>query len=299
MRNLNKEGFTYSIASMMQKMFDNPRLKEVNGLIREVQDFALESLEIYYPKPLSITTVKEHVLYDLYAAPKLKLFYDYSEIEKYSNPNKRKVKKVARGYKKKGYDTLVTNLQAYESEGIFLTKKILKDTNVEIVSSTIHELVHSQLNLDISIEESIATIIDSLGTISFYEQKEGKHSQNYERAVIDDALLRSNDTLIIQYYNLLYDAYEQEILDSKKLKIKKELCKEADSKVTYSHKMNNASLTYYMTYARYTNEVREVCKHSDSLKDAINLFKILPDDKSLAYTRLQEFISAHKKNNNI
>ncbi len=100
---------------------------------------------------------------------------------------------------------------------------------------------------------------------------------------------------MIQYYNLLYDVYKQEISDKEKLKIKKELCKEAESKLIYEYKLNNASLTYYMTYSRYTNEVREVCKYSNSLKDAVELFKSLPNDRLWAYRLIQEFISANKE----
>jgi len=279
-------------------MLQKQRLEEVNELIREAQTFASESLGMYYPNPLSITQAKEDILYDLYASPKLKLFYDYSEIEKESDPNKRRVHRIAKDYKRRGYDTLVTTLQAYESEGIFLTKKMLKNTNLEVVCATIHEIVHSQLSLDFSMEESIASIVESLASVSFYEQKEGKSSPDYEKAVIEDNMLRFNDNIIIQYYNLLYDVYQEEIPDDKKLKVKKELCKEAESKLTYDHKMNNASLTYYMTYARYTNEIREVCKYSDSLKDAVELFKSLPHDRTYrtwAYSRIQEFISTHKK----
>lgn len=271
------------------------RLEEVNGLIMEAQTFASESLGMYYPKPLSITPVKEHILYDLYAAPKLKLLYDYTEIEKESDPEKKWIDKIAKNYKKKGYDTLVTTLQAYESDEVFLTKKILKNTNPEIVGTVVHELLHTQLDLDRSIEESIASTVESLAVVSFYEQKEGKSSSNYEKAVIEDNLLKVNDGLIIQYYNLLYDVYKQEIPDEEKLKIKKELCKEAESKLVYHWKLNNASLTYHMTYSRYTNEIREVCKYSNSLKDAVELFKSLPNDRKWAHIMIQEFISANKK----
>ncbi len=276
-------------------MFQKQRLEEVNELIREVQTFTSEELGMYYHNSLSITQDKEDILYDLYASPKLKLFYDYSEIEKESDPSKRRVHRIAKSYKRKGYDILIVNLQAYEGDGVFLTKKMLKDTNLGVVCATIHEIVHSQLSLDFSMEESIASIVESLGSVRFYEQKEGKSSPNYEKAVIEDSLLKVNDDLVIQYYNLLYDVYEQEISDDEKLKIKKELCKEAGSKLTYDHKMNNASLTYYMTYARYTNEIRGVCKYSNSLKDAVELFKSLPNDRVWAYRLIQEFISASKK----
>lgn len=281
-------------------MFQKQRLEEVNELIREAQTFASESLGIKYPEPLGITQAKEDVCYELYASPKLKLFFDYSEIEKDLSPNKREVYRTAKSYKRKGYDTLVTTLQAYESDGISLTKKMLKDTNLEVVCATIHEIVHSQLSLDFSMEESIASIIESLGSVSFYEQKEGKSSPNYEKAVIEDNMLRFNDNIITQYYNLLYDVYQEEIPDNEKLKIKKELCKEAESKLTYEHKINNASLTYYMTYSRYANEIREACKYSNSLKDAIELFKSLPDkslpdSRAWAYSLIQEFISTHKE----
>ncbi|MDP2906443.1 MAG: aminopeptidase [Nanoarchaeota archaeon] len=276
-------------------MFQRQRLEEVNKLISEAQTFASESLGMHYPEPLSITQAKEDVLYDLYASPKLKLFYDYSEIQKESDPSKRRVNRMAKDYKRRGYDTLMTTLQAYEGDGIFLTKKILKNTNPEIVGTVVHELLHTQLDLDRSIEESIASTVESLAVVSFYEQKEGKSSPNYEKAVIEDNLLKVNDGLIIQYYILLYDVYKQEIPDGEKLKAKKELCKEAESKLIYDYKLNNASLTYYMTYSRYTNEIREVCKYSNSLKDAVEVFKSLPHDRIWAYRLIREFISANKK----
>lgn len=277
-------------------MKNKRRLEEVNGLIREAQAFASESLGINYPEPLGITTEKEDILYELYASPKLKLLFDYYEIEKDSNPNKRKIRRMAKDYKRKGYDTLVKNLEAYENDGIFLTKEMFKNTNLEIVGTVVHELLHTQLDLDISMEESITSAVEPLAVISFYEQKEGKLSQNYEKAAIEDSFLKADDSIIIQYYNLLYDVYGQEIPDEEKLKVKKELCEEAESKMIYDYgyKLNNASLTCHMTYSRYTNEIREVCRYSNSLKDAVSFFKTLPGDRQTAYHMVKDFISKNK-----
>ncbi len=150
-------------------MFQKQRLEEVTELIIAAQTFASESLGINYPEPLSITTEKKDILYELYASPKLKLFFDYSEIEKASSPNKREVYRTAESYKRKGYDISIINLQAYEDDGIFLTKKVLKNTNLEVVGAVIHEMVHTKLSLDCSMEESIASAVESLAVVSFYE----------------------------------------------------------------------------------------------------------------------------------
>lgn len=281
-------------------MVKESRLEEITSLIIEAQSFAEEFLGINYPKPLSITYNKEDILYELYASQKLELGFDYFEISKYESSNKKKVYEEAKKYKQKGYDTFISEFSAYESDGIFLTPKILKDADVEMVDTVVHELLHTQLNIDISIEEAITSVTGSLATISFYEQKEGKLSQNYEKAVREDNKLKTNDNIIIQYYNLLNNIYQQDIPDKEKLNVKKRLCKEAESKIMYNCKINNASLTYHMTYSRYTDEIREVCKYSNSLKDAVKLFKSLPDkslpdSRAWAYGLIQEFISANKE----
>ena len=271
------------------------RLEEVNGLIKEAQAFTAEFLGINYPKQLSITQVKEHICYELYVSPKLELLYDYFEISQELSPDKGRISRLAKKSKKEGNDVFMKELEAYENGGIFLTEQTAKFANTGIVGTIMHELLHTQLDLDISVEESIASTIESLATVRFYEQKEGKQSRNYEKAVIDDNHAIVNDHIIIQYYYMLYDVYGQEILDKEKLKIKKELCKEAEQKLTFECKLNNASLTYYMTYSRYANDIREICKYTP-LKDAVSFFKQLPKDRMQAYNSLKELISSYKNN---
>lgn len=285
------------ISNHLKKMLLNNefRLKEVTGLIREAEGFTSDFLGISY-KPLSISNSKGSVFYPLYATPALKLGEDYQEIEVCESSNKKKVRKKEKEYKKKGLDTLVARVTAYMQEDVVLTDKILEDDNVEVVNTVIHELIHTVIDIYLPLEESITSTLSSLATIKFYEITRGASSLEYEKAVKEDIKLKKSDILVVKYYNWLDFLYKTSFGVEEKLKMKEHICKEAqealDKTSDYTvYDINNASMTYYMTYSKYGKEVREVCEKSKSLEDAMNLFRTLPLGEHSACRILKEFIN--------
>ncbi len=131
-----------------------------------------------------------------------------------------------------GYDTLVQGVLAYSTLGwlgdpIFSTMTRLDD--ISLVYIIIHELTHQTLFIKdrVDFNERLATFIGHIGTILFFEKKEGKDSKRVRlaRQVFEDDKIFSR--FIQESIKRLESLYSMEISRQEKLKRRKRLFAES------------------------------------------------------------------------
>jgi hypothetical protein len=215
--------------------------------------------------------VKER--YILVSIDKFKLANNYETLDLQTSFDKQEIETLEKKLKAEGKDTYLT---VVASAGCALTPSFVNYSRSSLVEVLFHEWWHeNKTDLPLELNEAASTAIG----FACYEDFLSKHPEYkngtvlYEDVKISEAYSRYSK-VVVEYYNKLEKIYNSKMSDDEKFKAKEQILEEMEQKTW--NKMNNAELSFAITYCRYFDLVDKVIKHYPNIEDAVKVLKEIP-----------------------
>ncbi|MBM3200465.1 hypothetical protein FJZ53_06005 [Candidatus Woesearchaeota archaeon] len=215
--------------------------------------------------------VKERYL--LVSIDNLKLAQNYENLQVYPSFDKEEIESLEQKLKSEGKDTYIA---VVASAGCALTPFFVNHPNSQFVGTIFHEWWHeNKRDLPLELNEAAATAVGLLLSEDFMSKHpEYKSSSLWGENAKTSISFREYSKIVVEYHDRLSKLYSSNKTDKEKLEIKEQILKEMKEKTGIE--MNNAQISFQVTYCRYFNLVGKVVKSYKTLQEGINALKDIP-----------------------
>lgn len=214
--------------------------------------------------------VKER--YILVSIDRFKLAKNYETLDIQTSFNKEEIESLEKKLKSEGKDTYMSIVA---SAGCALTPPFIKYSRGNLTDVIFHEWWHeNKTDLPLELNEATAMAVG----LACAEDFLSKHLQYRDYSFFEETKTSKGygrySKVIVNYYERLSKVYNSEISDEEKLQTKEQILKEMKEKTGLN--MNNAELSFIITYCRYFNLVNKVINNYSDIKEAVKVLKETP-----------------------
>lgn len=211
--------------------------------------------------------------YVLMSIGNLKLARSYETLDIKSSFDKEEIKSLEEKLKAEGKDTYFA---VVASPGCALTPSFVNYSKNYLTEVLFHEWWHEiRGDLPLELNEATAMAVGLACSEDFLSKyPEYKKDLKWDEQEKTSKAYSRYSKMVVGYYEKLSKIYNSEMSNEEKLKAKEQILQEMEQET--GHKINNAEISFYITYCRYFNLVDKVIKHYPNLEDAIKVLKDIP-----------------------
>lgn len=231
--------------------------------------------------------------YILVSIDNLKLARNYESMQIQSSFDKEEIKSLEQKLNSEGKDTYLT---VVASAGCSLTPSFVVYPNSRFISTIFHEWWHEiREDLPLELNEATATAVGLACAEEFLSKNpEYKKGSFWWESTQTRNRCRGYSNMVVDYYDRLSKLYSSDKPNAEKLRIKEQMLNEMEQKTGY--KMNNAELSFAITYCRYFELVSKVVDSYKNLEDAVSALKdIPPGDLESGVKYLEDLLKVEKE----